>query len=94
MMQRGVKSYRCMTQRGIKSYRCMTQWGVKSYHCMMKRGVKSYRRMMQRGVKSENFERLPRPLKGESCKNHIWGAFTLLFHLRIMYYKFHSLQFF
>jgi hypothetical protein len=28
-----------MMQRGVKSYRCMMQWGVKSYRRMMQRGV-------------------------------------------------------
>ncbi len=35
--------------------------------------------MVQRGVKSKYYGRLPRPLKGQSCKkNHIWGTFTIL----------------
>ncbi len=32
----------------------------------------------QQGVKPKNFGRPPKPLKGESCKNHIWGTFTIL----------------
>jgi hypothetical protein len=47
---------------------------VKSYHRMMQRES-----IWQRGVKSKNSGRLPRPLKGQSCrKNHIWGTFNIL----------------
>jgi hypothetical protein len=49
------------------------QWGVRSATCS-ERGVKSYFYIMQRGVKSKYFGRLPRPLKGQSCKKlHLWG---------------------
>ncbi len=61
------------------------QWRVKSYRCMMQRESNltaawcSGESIWQRGVKSKNSGRLPRPLKGQSCKkNHIWGTFNIL----------------
>jgi hypothetical protein len=68
-----------------KSRRCTLQRGVKSFRCMMQRGVKSYRRMMQRGVKSKNSGRLPRPLKGKSCKKSYMGDLQYPSPMRIMY---------
>jgi hypothetical protein len=74
MMQRGVKSRRCILQRGVESPRCIMHWGVKSH-----RSIYSGQSISQRGVKSKNFGRLPRPLKGQSCKiNHIRGTFSIL----------------
>jgi hypothetical protein len=78
ILQLGYVTHCCILQPGVKSRRCVLQPGVKSYRCMMQRGVKSYNCMMQRGVKSKNFGRLPRPLKGQSCKKSHMGTFTIL----------------
>ncbi len=62
-----AKSHCCNLHRG-----CMLQRRVKSLHCTVQQGVMiEGSQTWQQGVNSDNLRRLLRPLKEQSCKNHI-----------------------
>jgi hypothetical protein len=85
-----IRSYCCKMQRGAKSYSCMIQRRVNltAPWCSGKSNLTaawcSGKSIWQRGVKSQNFGRLPRPLKGQSCKKSHMGDLHYPIPMRIM----------